>query len=82
MYKVSLKARNLVSEFITFQDFFVQEYIAGFQLLHRVASVEPGNPTIISWQIEYGTDVTYVVDLGKNFTRHDNVALFKIRITW
>ncbi len=64
MYHVVLEASNLVSTFTTTQDIYVQEYIEGFHLLHDIQPVVPGQPTIITWTISHGTDVTYTADLG------------------
>ncbi|XP_070536993.1 polycystin-1-like [Ptychodera flava] len=64
LYKVTLVARNLVSEFTTTQDFFVQENVEKLELAQDILPVEPGNPTVLVWTITHGTDVEYTLDTG------------------
>ncbi|XP_038058560.1 polycystin-1-like [Patiria miniata] len=64
LYQVTVRAENLVSEFSTTQDVYVQEHIEGLRLLAEVYPVMPSQPSIVAWEIEYGTEVLYTVDMG------------------
>ncbi|XP_071940958.1 polycystin-1-like [Antedon mediterranea] len=63
-YDVTLTATNLVSKLSVTQELYTQEHVVGLTLLHDVMPVTPGNLTIISWAIEYGTDVEFKINLG------------------
>ena len=61
-----MRAQNLVSEFSTTQDLYVQEHVEGLRLLAEVYPVTPSQPSIVAWEITYGTEVLYTVDLGES----------------
>ncbi|PIK52902.1 putative polycystin-1 [Apostichopus japonicus] len=63
IYYVKLTTTNLVSTKTVTQQLYVQEHVTGLYL-SPVHPVEPGQPSIVTWQIEHGTDVEYQVDLG------------------
>ena len=60
-----MRAENLVSQFSTTQDLYIQEHVEGLRLLAEVPPVVPSQPSLIAWEIEYGTEVLYTVDVGK-----------------
>ncbi|XP_022088538.1 uncharacterized protein LOC110978115 isoform X2 [Acanthaster planci] len=64
LYKVTVRAENLVSQFSTTQDLYVQEHVEGLRLLVEVPPVMPSQPSLIAWDIEYGTEVLYSVNMG------------------
>ncbi|XP_033098158.1 uncharacterized protein LOC117102052 [Anneissia japonica] len=67
-YDVVLMATNLVSKLTISQELYIQEHVVGLMFLHDVMPVTPGNATVISWSIDYGTDVEYTIDLGDGVT--------------
>ena len=60
-----VRARNLVSEFSIMQLFYVQEHVVGLMLLADVYPVIPSQPILLAWEITYGTEVVFTIDLGK-----------------
>ncbi|XP_071788105.1 polycystin-1-like isoform X2 [Asterias amurensis] len=63
-YEVTVRAQNLVSEFSIMQLFYVQEHVVGLMLLADVYPVIPSQPILLAWEITYGTEVVFTIDLG------------------
>ena len=67
---MSIRAKNLVNEFTVTQLLYVQEHVEGLRLLADVYPVIPTQSVMIAWEIAYGTEVLFTVNLGmQSFVR-------------
>lgn len=63
VYNVSVEAVNQISSQKVVKTITVQHKIQGFSV-SPIKAVETGLPTVVSWRITQGSDVTYVIDYG------------------
>ena len=62
VYNVSVEAVNQINLKRAVKTITIQRKIQGFAFVSPIKVVETGLPTVISWSITEGSDVTYVID--------------------
>ena len=81
VFNVTVEAVNQISTQTIVKMITVQRKIRGFEFAHSITGVKTGSPTVISWKITNGSDVSFVVYFGDGTQTQTNVLTLRHNYT-